>query len=198
MGVKIMLNGVRCAFLVLGEAERYQNDPSQKPRWSATGLIEYNSPQIKIVESAIVAVAKEKWEKKWEAYLEAIKSDPKASCWNDGKRKPDYDGFAGHWALAAHRYEDKGRPLCFDKDKSPIYKPDNALYEGKAGVLYSGCFVNMQVEIWAQENKNGKGIRATLLGIQKFKDGDAFGGGAAPSADDFGEIADGADADDLS
>lgn len=197
MGQKIMLNGVRCAFLVLGEPERYQNDPSQKPRWSATALVPYNSPMLKQVEAAIVAVAKEKWEKKWEAYLDAIKSDPKASAWTDGKRKPDYDGFAGHWALAAHRYEDKGRPLVFDKDKSPIYKPDNSLYEGKAGVLFSGCFVNMQVEIWAQENKNGKGIRATLLGIQKFKDGDAFGGGAAPSADDFGEIAEGADADDL-
>ena len=130
MGQKIMLNGVRCAFLVLGEPERYQNDPKQPPRWSATALMPYDSPMIKQVETAIAAVAKEKWEKKWEAYLEAIKSDPKASAWNDGKRKPDYDGFAGHWALAAHRYADKQRPLVFDKDKSPIYKPDNALYEG--------------------------------------------------------------------
>lgn len=197
MGVKIMLNGVRSAFLVLGEAERYQNKPDQKPRWSATALVPYNSSTFKQVEAAIEAAAKEKWEKKWQAYLEAIKADPKASAWTDGKRKPDYDGFAGHFALAAHRYEDKGRPLCLDKDKSPIYKPDNTLYEGKAGVLYSGCYVNMQVEIWAQDNNNGKAIRATLLGIQKFKDGDAFGGGATPQADDFGEIAEGADADDL-
>ena len=55
----------------------------------------------------------------------------------------------------------------------------------------------MQVEFWAQDNKTGKGLRATLLGVQRVRDGDAFGGGAAPSADDIGEIAEGADADDL-
>lgn len=195
MGQKLMLNGVRCAFLVLGEPEDYNGNG--RFRWSATALVPYGSPTKKAVDDALRAVAVEKWAKKADAYLENILADAKACCWTDGKRKPDYDGFAGHFALAAHRPRDKGRPICFDRDKSPIYKPDNSLYEGKAGRLYAGMFVNMQVEIWAQDNKDGKALRASLLGIQAFKDGDAFGGGAAPNADDFGEIADGADADDL-
>jgi hypothetical protein len=191
-----MLSGVRCAFLELGEPKEFKPGDG-KPRWSATALVPYNSPTIAAVVNALKAVAKEKWEKKWEAYYEAIIADPKASCWTDGKRKPDYDGFAGHWALSAHRQAKDGRPLVMDTDKSPIYKPDSTIYDGKGGRIYSGCFVNAQFEIWAQDNSNGKGLRATLLGIQRFKDGDAFGGGTAPNADEFGEIAEGADADDL-
>jgi hypothetical protein len=196
MGQKLMLNNVRCAFLVLGEPEEFKPGDG-RPRWSATALVSYTDAQVKSVVATLQAVAKEKWEKKWEAYYEAIIADPKGTCWTDGKRKPDYDGFAQHWALSAHRPKDKGRPLVMDIDKSPIYQADNSVYNGKGGRIYSGCFVNMQVEIWAQENANGKGLRATLLGIQRFKDGDAFGGGAAPNADEFAEIADGADADDL-
>ena len=194
MGMKMMLPNVRCSFLVIGEPEQYQG---QGPfRWSATALVPYNSELAAKVVEGLKQTARDKWEKKWETAYENIIVDPKACCWIDGKRK-EYDGYAGHFALTAHRYQDKGRPLVMDTDKSPIYKPDNSIYEGKGGRVYSGCFVNMQVEFWAQDNKAGKGLRATLLGIQRVKDGDAFGGGAAPTADDFGEITEGADADDL-
>ena len=194
MGLKLMLTDVRCSFLTLGEPEQYQGKGPF--RWSATALVPYESPLRKKVEDALKAVAKEKWEKKWESIYESLIVDPKGCCWVDGKRK-EYDGYQGHFALTAHRYQEKGRPLVMDTDKSPIFKPNNEIYEGKGGRIYSGWFVNMQVEFWAQQNDNGKGLRATLLGVQRVRDGDAFGGGAAPSADDFGEIADGADADDL-
>jgi hypothetical protein len=202
MGLQLKLAGVRCAFLTLGTPEYYggqKSRPDEKPRWSSTFLLPADGELWKKVDELMLATAKEKWEKKADAYLTAIKTDPKATCFTDGARKPDYDGYAGHWALASHRPEDKGRPLVFDTDKSPIYTPTGDLYPGKAGRIYSGCFVNATVEFWAQDNKNGKGIRCTLLGIQRFKDGDAFSGGAAPNADDFEEITEGADdGDDLS
>lgn len=195
MGKVLMLNDVRCSFLVLDEPEDYQDN--KQFRWSATALIPYESPLKAQIDAAMQEIAKEKWEKKWQSAYENAIADPKACCLIDGKRK-EYDGYQGHWALTAHRPKDKGRPLVLDNDKSPIYKPNNEVYEGKAGRIYSGCFVNMQVEFWAQDNKNGKALRATLLGIQRVRNGDAFGGGVAPNADSFGEIADGADADDLS
>lgn len=201
MGIVLNLKGLRGSFLTLGEPEYYggaKTKPSDKRRWSATGLVPYTDKVVlKLIDDAIIATAKAKWEKKWEAIYENIIADPKACFKTDGKRK-DYDGYAGHWAITAHRPEDKGRPLVMDTDKSPIYKPTNELYEGKAGRIYSGCYVNLQIEIWAQQNsEGGKGIRATLQGIQRFKDGDAFGGGSAPDADAFEEISEGADTDDL-
>lgn len=200
MGKLLNLKDVRASFLTLGEPEYFggvKNKPSDKRRWSATGLVAYASAQVAMVNAAIEAVAKEKWEKKWEGILENIRADPKACFMVDGKRK-DYAGYEGHWAMTAHRNEDKGRPLVFDTDKSPLYKPNNEMYEGKGGRLYSGCYVNLQIELWAQQNDNGKAIRATLMGIQRVRDGEAFAGGSAPDADAFEEIAEGTDADDLS
>ena len=52
MGLKCMLNNVRCAFLVLGEPEEFKAGDG-KPRWSATALVPYNSPIIKQVEAAM-------------------------------------------------------------------------------------------------------------------------------------------------
>jgi len=194
VGIELKLNNVRASFLVLGGPEDYQGN--KQFRWSATALVAADSPQKKAIEEALKATAKAKWEKKWESIYENIIVDPKACCFIDGKRK-DYDGYAGHFALTAHRPQDKGRPIVLDTTMEPIYMPDNSVYAGKAGRVYSCCYVNMKIEFWAQDNKNGKGLRATLQVVQRFKDGDAFGGGSAPTASDFEEIAEGADADDL-
>jgi hypothetical protein len=58
--------------------------------------------------------------------------------------------------------------------------------------------VNGTVEVWAQDNKFGKGIRATLRGVQFVKDGDAFSAGTPVSEDDFDEIEAPETADDIS
>jgi hypothetical protein len=198
MGKIVMLTNVRCSFLELGDPKDYQGN--KQFRWSATALFPLDSPLKKVIDGAFLEEAKAKagWERKYKDIVENCMADPKGTCIIDGKRK-DYDGYQGMWALTAHRYAEKGRPLAMDRDKSPIYKPNNEVYEGKAGVLYSGAIVNMQVELWCQDNKNGKGLRATLLGIQKAADADAFGGGTAPNPDAFGELATPAgDLDDLS
>lgn len=194
----ILLRGVRASFLTLGEPERYQNKAENEPRWSATGLLAYNDPQVKLLDALIDQVGAAKFEKKWPAIYENIKSDRKMQFKVDGKYK-DYAGYEGHFAITAHRKLKEGPPLVFDTDKSPIYnKETRDLYPGKAGRVYSGCYVNMHIELWAQENNHGKTIRATLLGVQRLKDGDAFAGGSAPDADAFQEITEGAEADDLS
>lgn len=187
MDKTLMLADVRCAFLALGEPEDYQGN--KKFRWGAVGLVPYESALKKKVDAKLLEIAKDAWGAKGQAHYDAIISDRKACAFVDGKFKPDYDGYAGHFALSAYRYVDKGRPLVFTKDKQPVYKPNNELYEGMGGKLYSGMRVNMHVEFWAQDNGNGKALRCTLLGIQAFKDADAFGGGKAPDADAFGEVA---------
>jgi hypothetical protein len=192
MGVKLMLTDVRGSFLVLGEPKPYkEGDPA---RWSASALIPADSPQRKKVDAVLEQLAKEKWDKKWQTTLEAVKRDPKGCCWADGNLK-DFDGYADHWVLSAHRYQKDGRPLVFDQLKHPLYQQNGIAVPGKEGVLYSGCFINMHVEIWAQQNTNGKGIRATLLGVQLVRKGDSFGGGSMPDENDFTEMEVGADAD---
>jgi hypothetical protein len=207
MGIKLFLPDVRLSFPVLGEPEYYGGEKKKstdKRRWSATALVPVDSPLHKKVNETIVAVAKEKWPEKYASILKnQITTDPKACCYQNGERK-EYEGYQGHWALSAHRYEDAGRPLVYDRKKHPIYhmkKGDghdvNDIVAGQEGIIYGGCYVNVEVEIWAQQNTNGKGIRATLMGVQFFRKGDSFGGGSRPDEGAFGAIEDGADAGDM-
>jgi hypothetical protein len=127
----------------------------------------------------IEAVAQEAWKANATTVLKAISGDPQKCAWYDGALK-EYDGYEGNFVLSASRGQDKGRPLIVDNDKTPLTESD--------GKPYAGCYVNGTVEIWAQDNKFGKGIRATLRGVQFVKDGDAFSAGTPVSEDDFDEI----------
>lgn len=194
MGKQVIITEGRLSFSALGEPEQYQGKGPF--RWAATFLINPTNATKAAIDKAIEEVAEEKWAKKAKTYLPEILLDKKGCFWIDGDRK-DYDGYAGNWAATAYRYEKDGRPFVLDNDTSPLYKPDGTFYEGKAGRLFDGCFVRGQIEIWAQDNDSGRGIRATLLQVQRLRKGDAFGGGSQPVAGVFDAIEDDEDDEEL-
>jgi len=182
--MKLLLPNVRLSFPDLWEAVQFQG--AGPFNYRVTLLIPEASPLRKQIDKAILDVAKEKWKEKAEKVLAAANAPGGlGTCFNDGNNK-EYDGYADHWFLAATRPQDKGRPAIIDRDKSPLAASD--------GRPYGGCYVNASVEIWAQDNKWGKSVRAGILGVQFSKDGDSFGGGAAVSVDDFENL--GMDAED--
>lgn len=182
--MKIQLKNVRAAFLnALFEAKTVNGEG--KPAFSAIFLLDPADPQVKTIEAAIEAVAKEKWGAKAEAILKQMRAQDKL-CLHDGDLKANYDGFPGNLYVSSRS---NTRPLVIDADKSPLAESD--------GRPYSGCYVNASLELWAQDNNYGKRVNAQLRGVQFFKDGDAFAGGGAASEDEFDDVTEGATADDL-
>jgi len=147
---------------------------------------------VKKLDAAMLHVAKEKWGAKAEqVFGNLVKTGkkPEVGFIKEPYKNKDgdpYDGFEDAFYVSA---KSSTRPLIIDRDKTPLVQSD--------GRPYSGCNVMVQVEFWAQDNKWGRGVRAQLKGVQFHSDGDAFSGGAPASADDFDEIADGADAGEL-
>lgn len=179
----IQLKNVRLAFADCFVPVAFEGDGEKK--YASTFLIPKKDPQIKAVNAAIQEVATAAWKDKAKAVLAGIVSNPNKYCFQDGDGK-SYDGYAGNMALAA---KNKKRPTIVDKDKTPLTEAD--------GRPYAGCYVNASVEIWAQDNKWGKGIRASLRGIQFLRDGDAFSAGSVAGEDEFEDIGDGADTEEL-
>jgi hypothetical protein len=69
----------------------------------------------------------------------------------------------------------------FDFDKSPLTEQD--------GKIYSGCFVTAVIDVFGHyHKKGGNRVLAQLKGVQYAGPGEAFGGGAPASADDFDEV----------
>lgn len=171
--MKVKLKNVRLSFPDLFTARAFK--PGDEPKFKATFLIAKDDPQVKAIEAAILATAKEKWGAKAESILKSIRGNPNKFCFQDGDTK-DYDGYGGMMALSAGN---KARPLLLDRDKTPLSSVD--------GKPYAGCYVNASLEIFTYDN-SGNGVSASLKGVQFVRDGDAFGGGAPASPDEFDDL----------
>lgn len=186
---QIRLNNVRVSFAQgLFEAKVIGSDPNAKPRYTASFLLGPEHPQLKELEKTIELVAKEKWKEKAPALLAGMKKKDDV-CLHDGDTKP-YADYAGNFFISAAAQESTP-PSIYNADRTP--------FDAKKGHqrIYSGCYVNAVVTIWAQDNIFGKRINASLGGVQFFKNGDSFSAAAAASSDDFEEVTEGADAEDF-
>jgi len=180
--MKIILKNVRLSFPDLFEPKAFQ--AGDTPKYKASFLIAKDSEQIKAIEAAVKATAVAKWGAKADTVLKAIRGNANKFCFQDGDVK-EYDGYAGHMSVSANS---KVRPLVLDRDKAPLTAAD--------GKPYAGCYVNASIEFFAYDTP-GNGISASLKGVQFVKDGDAFGGGAPASADEFDDLAVDNDAESL-
>lgn len=173
---RLMLKNVRLAFLDAWTAKKPpQGDGVAK--FGVTCLIELGSENDKLIEAAIEEVGKEKFKDKWPRIKKSILGNNMKYCYRPEGEK-DYDGYEG---MNYIRASNKTRPTILDRDKTPLVEAD--------GRPYSGCYGNVSIDIYGYDN-SGAGIAAGLRGIQFFRDGDSFGGGAAASEDEFDDLAD--------
>lgn len=180
--MKFKLQNVRAAFLQVFTAKAVNGEGD--PAFGCSFLLAPTDPQVKALEAACLQVAKEKWGAKADQVFKQMKAGDKL-CLHDGDTKAQYEGFEGMMFVSTRT---KTRPLTLNRDKSPVTESD--------GVLYSGCYVNASIELWAQDNQFGKRINAQLGGVQFVRDGDAFsGGGSAADEDDFDDLGDQGDND---
>lgn len=185
---RVILNKVRISFMDALFAPK-SFEANSPPRFGATFIIEPNSKNAKALDDAMKEVALAKWPKGGEKILEELIRKEKTAYGErdklNGAGEP-YQGFEGNYFVTAYN---KTRPTVIDKDKSPLVASD--------GKPYGGCFVNAIIDIYAQDGEYGKRINASLAGVQFHSDGDAFGGGAPASPDQFPDLEDGSDDDDL-
>lgn len=186
--MKVHLKEVRLAFPKLFRAAAVGN--GDKKYYSAAFPIDPKSANFVALEKACHEVAKEKWGAKGEQILKTIREKGDTGF----KHKPltnaegdVYEGFEGRYSVNASRREDKGAPLVVDRVPKNADGSPNKLTE-QSGRPYAGCYVNTSIEVWAQDNQNGKRVNVELKGVQFVKDGDAFGSGAPASADDFEDL----------
>lgn len=170
----IRLDNVRLAFPQLFEAKTVNGEG--KPAFSASGLFAPDHPCVERINAGIEAVAKEKWGAKAPEVLRGLRAQDKV-CLHDGDAKAEYDGYAGNLYVSARSAT---RPLVIDLNKAVLVEKD--------GRPYAGCYVNLVVELWAQDNQFGKRVNASLKGVQFYQDGDAFAGGAPASPDEFEDL----------
>jgi hypothetical protein len=178
---------LRISYVNVHAPDSYQDD---KPMFSLKGIVVPNSPEEKLLDKTILEVATAKWGAKAAGILAKIKDDNQKIFFI----KKEYTneagdvnaGFEDMYYLTA---KNSVKPGIFDADRTPLTAQD--------GKPYSGCWAVVKIDVYAQVHpKGGNGVRATLLGVQFWKDGDAFAGGRAASAEDFDDLSDTGEDDD--
>lgn len=189
--MKIRIENVRLAFPDLYEPKSFGEG---KPAYSAKFIVDPSSPNVKVIEDAIKAAAKEKWGEKAEGVLGVI-NDAKKSAWTRGpyrnsKTGDVYDGFEGMFHINGRTGGDKPGPKTYNRAKQEVTARD--------GVFYAGCYVDAVLDIYAQDHPQyGRRINCGLLGVRFVADGTSFSGGGGATADDFADLPSDDNHDDL-
>jgi hypothetical protein len=203
MGLKIKLNNVRLGFaqqlfnpsaVEEGQTKKFGCDSLLVPGHSVLKAVVKDEKTTWVpttMPEVLLAVANEtiKGTGKAKPWLDALEGSKR--CYRNGdtrvtKGGDAYEGYEGVWYVAA---KSKTRPLLIDANKQPLTEAD--------GKPYSGCYANVVIEVYGMGDPKKKGVHAAIKSVQFVKDGDAFGGGAPSSPDDFDDLGTGADAGDL-
>ena len=195
--MKLHLNNVRVSF-ANGLYKASAMEAGQQEKFGADFILQPDSVVLRVnadgtktkttLKDAELAVATEAWKAnaaKVLATLEASKKSIRDGDLRVNKSGDVYEGYAGNTYVTA---KSATRPLLVDANRQPVTEED--------GVIYSGCYVNAIVELYANTQPTKKGVFAGLKGVQFVKDGDAFGGGAPAAATEF-DVVEGADAGDF-
>ncbi len=181
--MKIKLQNVRLLYAAaLFEPQKGPNGEGD-PKFSATFGFPPDHPVVAEIKAGFKKVAEEKWGAKAAEVFAALKAGDKL-CMHDGAAKGDREGYAGNQYLSA---SNKLKPLVVDNVAAPGTQTPRVL-TATDGRVYSGCYVNATIELWAQDNKFGKRINASLMGVQFARDGQRLSGGGVASVDDFEAI----------
>tara|TARA_Y100000593_G_scaffold83521_2_gene157526 strand:- start:29061 stop:29750 length:690 start_codon:yes stop_codon:yes gene_type:complete len=191
--MKVVLINVRASFLSIYEPNvQTQDDGSKRETWKANALIdkdEYKSGEAKAkymgkvmpVKDALAKASAAAKEKKWGDEKKWPKLKPEKVFVRDGDLE-DWEGYPGNYYVSANApLSDKPACVTNRKNKDGWIPAE----PGGAGAPYSGCYINMTIEVWAQDNEHGKRVNAKLKAIQFRADGEAFGAAPTDPNDDF-------------
>ncbi|MEN3144577.1 ssDNA-binding protein [Ochrobactrum sp. WV_118_8] len=167
---RVQLKNVRLSYAHIYKAKGFaggNGDDKSEPKFSANALLDPETREGKVnIEKMEDAIDYVIGEHKWSGGKTPKFPEAKLPL-RDGENQ-DSDGYDGMMYVSASNAK---KPRILDRDKLDVQ-------EGDDEAPYSGCYVDMIVRVWAQDNKFGKRINASLEGIRFRDDGDAFG--AAP------------------
>lgn len=171
---EVLLKDVRLSFADIfqpGKPQKNDEGETVPGKYKANGLMEKGTEQTKkniaAIQAAAIEAKKAKWgddEKKWP------KLKPEKVCLRDGDLE-DWDGYEGCFYISANN---ASQPVLITRRKDD----KGNWIEAKPGEIYSGCYVNMLVRIWAMDNEHGKRVNASLEAVQFNRRGEPFSGAA--------------------
>lgn len=194
--MKIIIRNARLSFNDLFAAKSINGG---EPKFTVTGIcsedttVKYTDPEGKQITKSHDAmskicdhVLKEKFGKVPAKAENWVYNKADGSTTRDQYVNDDGDYWAGFdehtWFISAGKRADRckdGKMTILDQHKQPI--------AANSGLLFSGCYVNLVLDVYAYDGDSGKGVTASLEGVQLLRKGDALGFTQIEAGDEFEE-----------
>lgn len=157
-GHVIKLKGVRASYPHLAVPKA--GEDGGEASYSMTGLMPHKTHKAAalMIKEAIEALLKENKNAKVAKDKRCLRNG------DDGDKEEAFE----HYTLSAR---EKKRPKVRDENGELLEKDE--IEE----MFYGGCWVDMIVRLWFQDNKYGKRVNANLVSVRFLKDDEAFGEG---------------------
>ena len=186
---KVIIRNVRIGY-ANGLNEARVNAKAQagaKPQFSSVFFVpETETAAIQAIQAAMWAAVTAKFGDKANIKWTQIHANNKIPFKN-GALNADKDGYLGNMFLQANARENQPPKLLDIFEDAPgsgrpavLNRPQNR--------IYSGCYVNIEVNFWVYTNK-AEGVSCDMLLVQFANDGERFGGGVTADESAFGAAA---------
>jgi hypothetical protein len=152
-----------------------------KKNYSAHIIMPKKDKQIAVIEASMLAAAVDEWGAKGEAQFKQLTAAGR-TCLKDGATKSQSEGDAYDGNLFISANSTVQPPALVTVAGVNVQTDEDHEY-----AVYSGCVACAQINIWAMDNKWGKRICATLLGLQFIRHEERLsGGGRVANISEFG------------
>ena len=159
--MRIQLKNVRLSYANVWEP-RAMNE-GQPPKYSAALLMDPNTKEgkknLEALDDAITKVYEEAIPTKFEG--------KRPTNWRYPVYEGDEEKGEAYEGMMYVNAKSNTRPGIVDRRADPILDQSE---------VYSGCYANVSVTLYAYNNAGNKGVGVGLGNIQKLKDGESLGG----------------------
>ena len=186
---KSLTGEVRLSYVHLAAPYANPQQPNAEPKYGVTLLIPKSDTATKqdIDNSINAAINAAVNGKAWNGVRPPIIPTPIHD--GDGTRQdgtPYGPECKGHWIITAQRRPQDGKPwVCDISNPSVELAPQDA---------YSGMYARCTIHFFGYNTAGKKGVGCSLDGVMKTRDGESLGGAVKPTANEFAQFAQAAQA----
>lgn len=188
----IFLTG-RCSFPNLVDPQVKTNDKGEQiASYNCDIILPPNDPGFQKFMQVYAALANEKWKENAQAAMQRIQMDRKTRCYGSGEEKVSsktfqiHPGYAGMVFISARNGK---QPQIINADGTQVDPTNTMQLRAVASKIYGGCWANIVVKPWLQQNAQGIGVRCDLVAVQFARDDAPFGSPPVDTTGMFGAVA---------
>jgi hypothetical protein len=189
----IYLTNVRVSFPHLLTAHVPPATPDAEPKFMSDFILAPDNPGYEAFRARIWELINNKpeWKEIAPQIFAQIEGDRKLRNYGSGSEKLDkktmkvLNGYEGNnWIMANNKFQ----PQVVDENGVVIDSTNTMAVQAALQKIYGGCYVNVAIRPWLQDNSFGRAARCDLVGIQFLKDGEPFGVGTPNIEGGFNKV----------